>query len=298
VRDNDEQPARQDQVIHLGDGRALGFAEYGPAAGVPLLLFHGLPGSRLAAPEMWAGEPGPVRVIAPDRPGFGSSSFQPGRRLTDWADDIRQLADALGLGRFLVAGFSGGGPHALAVAAGLPDRVIAVASIAGAGPVDAPGALGGMSRANRMIFQTARRAPWALRLLIAPNARALRRQPARVIARAARDKRLPAADRRVMADPRLRVLNIAAAPEAFRQGTRAVVQEARICASPWGFDPAMIGCPVLLWHGDADVNVPLAMARDLAARIPRGTLTICPAEGHFIVPGHWAEIVAELLACG
>ena len=119
-----------DRVIHLSDGRILGYAEFGSNAGTPIFLFHGLPGSRLAIPEMWPEEPASVRVIAPDRPGVGLSTFQPGRRLSAWADDIRQLADALSVERFIVAGFSGGGPHALAVAHGLPDRVIA-ASIAG-----------------------------------------------------------------------------------------------------------------------------------------------------------------------
>ena len=133
--------ARLDQVIRLADGRVLGYAEYGPVAGPSLFLFHGLPGSRLAVAEMWPEEPTEVRVIAPDRPGAGSSAFEPGRRLTDWADDVRQLADSLGIERFLVAGFSGGGPHALAVAHGLPDRVIAVGSISGAGPIDTRDAL-------------------------------------------------------------------------------------------------------------------------------------------------------------
>jgi pimeloyl-ACP methyl ester carboxylesterase len=86
-------------------------------------------GSRLAAPEKWPGEPSTVRVIAPDRPGMGTSTFEPARRLTDWADDVRQLADSVGLPRFVLAGFSGGGPHALAVAHGLPDRVIAAGCI-------------------------------------------------------------------------------------------------------------------------------------------------------------------------
>ena len=76
------QAAQLDQAIQLAGGRVLGYAEYGPAGAPPLFLFHGLPGSRLAAPEMWPAEPGPARVIAPDRPGLGTSTFQPGRRLT------------------------------------------------------------------------------------------------------------------------------------------------------------------------------------------------------------------------
>jgi len=288
--------ARLDQVIHLPGGRALGYAEYGPPDGPPLFLFHGLPGSRLDAPQAWPEEPADVRIIAPDRPGFGTSAFQDGRRLTDWAGDVRQLADSLGIGRFLMAGFSGGGPHALAVAHGLPGRVIAAGSISGAGPADAPGALAGMNRVNRLIFACARRAPLALGLLIAPHASQMRHRPARLVERSSRDRHLPEADRAAMTDPRLRDLITATGPEAFRQGIRGVVHEAHILARPWGFDPGTIKPPVLLWHGDQDTSVPVAMARDLADRIPGGSITIYPGEGHLIVPKHWPEIQAALLS--
>jgi pimeloyl-ACP methyl ester carboxylesterase len=289
------RPARLDQVIRLADGRVLGYAEYGPAAGTPLFIFHGLPGSRLAIAEMWPEEPVAVRVIAPDRPGMGSSAFQPGRRLTDWADDVRQLADSLGIRRFLVAGFSGGGPHALAVAHGLPDRVIAAGSISGAGPIDTRDALDGMNRVNRLMFKLAK-VPGALWLLAAPHARATKRHPAMVLEKAARDRRLPQADREAMMSPRLRELGVAAAPEAFRQGVRGFIHEARIFVQPWGFDPAAIKPPVFIWHGGQDANVPVAMAQHLAERIPDSHLTIYRGEGHFIMSEHWTEILAALLS--
>jgi pimeloyl-ACP methyl ester carboxylesterase len=289
------QAARVDQVVQLSDGRVLGYAEYGPATGPALVLCHGSPGSRLDAPHMWPGEPA-IRVIAPDRPGFGTSTFQPGRRLTDWADDVRQLADSLRIDRFLVAGFSGGGPHALAVAHELPDRVIAAGCIGGAGPIEGPDALAGMNRANRMIFRLARKTPQALGLLIAPHAYLIRHQPGRVVDRATRDRHMPEADRAVMADPRQRELMITAGTEAFRQGIRGLIHEAHICAQPWGFDPATISPPVFLWHGDHDTNVPIAMARHLAAQIPHSTLTIYPNEGHLTVPKHWPEIQATFLS--
>src|SRR5215469_6560618 len=289
------QGPRLNQAVQLSDGRVLGYAEYGPADGPALFLCHGSPGSRLDAPHIWPGEPA-VRVIAPDRPGYGTSTFQPGRRLTDWADDVRQLADSLGIERFLVAGFSGGGPPALAVARELQDRVIAVGSIGGIGPIDTPGALADMNRASRMLFMVARKAPQALRLLLAPHAYLMKHQPDKVVDRATRDRHMPEADRAAMDDPRQRELMIAAGPEAFRQGIRGLVHEAHICAQPWGFDPAAIEPPVLLWHGDQDNNVPVVMARQLAARIPGSTLTIYPGEGHLTVPKHWPEIQAALLS--
>ena len=290
------RPARVDQVVRLADGRDLGYAEYGPVAGPSLFVFHGLPGSRLAVPEMWPEDPVTARVIAPDRPGVGSSAFQPGRRLTDWAGDIRQLADALGIERFLVAGFSGGGPHALAVAHALPGRVIAAGSISGAGPLDTPDALAGMNRVNRLVFWLARSAPAGLWPLAAQHARATKRHPAKVFEAAARDRKLPEADRAAMARPRMRDLGPRSAPEAFRQGVRGFVDEARIVAQPWGFDPSAIKPPVFLWHGADDANVPVAMARHLAARIPGSTLTVYRDEGHLIVPEHWTEVLDTLLS--
>lgn len=292
------QADRLAQAIQLADGRVLGYAEYGAPAAPPLFLFHGLPGSRLDVPEMWPGELATVRVIAPDRPGMGTSTFQPGRRLTDWAGDVRQLADSLGIQRFVVAGFSGGGPHALAVAHGLPDRVIAVGSIAGAGPIDTRAgrqALRQANPANRLIFALARRAPRLLSPVIAQHARAMTRNPAKVVQSAVRARSLPEADRLAMTDPRLRERIVAAAPEAFRQGIGGVVYEAGICAQPWGFDLAAIKPPVRIWHGDQDSNVPVAMARHLAERIPGSRLTIFPGEGHLIVPKHWDQILSALL---
>ena len=260
-----------------------------------MFLFHGLPGSRLAIPELWLEEPMKVRVIAPDRPGMGLSTFQPGRSFTDWADDVRQLADSLAIERFLVAGISGGGPHALAVAYGLPDRVTAAGSIAGAGPIDTSSALEGISRGNRLLLKLARRAPAVVWLLALPNARLAKRRPGKVFERAAGGKGLPAADREAMASPRLREVSIAAAPEAFRQGVRGFVHEIRMYVHPWGFDVATLKPPVCIWHGAEDSNVPLALAQGLAERIPNSSLTIYDGEGHLIAPKHWEEILTTLV---
>jgi pimeloyl-ACP methyl ester carboxylesterase len=292
----ESRAARLDQVVHLSDGRILGYAEFGSNTAPPMFVFHGLPGSRLAIAEMWPEEPAGVRVIAPDRPGAGLSTFQPGRRLLDWANDVRQLADSLGVDRFIVAGFSAGGPHALAVAHGLPDRVIAVGTIAGPGPFDSPKALEGMTRANKLILRLARRAPRALWVVAAPHARQIRRQPAKAFEKAARDRSVPEADREVMTSLRLRERMVAAAPEAFRQGVRGFIHEAHVTVQPWGFDPGTIKPPARIWHGDKDTHVPVAMAQHLAVRMPGSSLTIYPGEGHLIVPRHWDEILAALLS--
>jgi pimeloyl-ACP methyl ester carboxylesterase len=264
----------------------------------PLFLFHGLPGSRLDTPEMWSAQPSDVWIIAPDRPGMGLSTFQPKRRLTDWADDVRQLADSLNIERFFVAGFSAGGPYALAVAHGLRDRVIATAVISGAGMFDNPEARTGMNPLNKLIFAMARTVPAALALIAAPHARQVRRDPAKVIDKAAKDKHLPEADRKALSDPHTRELMVAASPESFRQGVRGFIQEGHIAATPWGFNPAEIESPVSFWHGDKDANSPIASMRILAASVPHCRATVFAGEGHLIVPRHWNEIVAVLLSDG
>lgn len=103
--------SRVDSAIPLSDGRRLAYAEYGAANGIPVFLFHGLPGSRLSW-GLLPNNPFPkgLRLIAPDRPGYGGSDPKPGRSLLDWVDDVVELADALAIDRFAVLGVSGGGP--------------------------------------------------------------------------------------------------------------------------------------------------------------------------------------------
>src|SRR5439155_16354079 len=106
---------RPDNVIRLRDNRLLGYAEYGTSSGYPVIFFHGMPGSRLEGAlghEAAIGQN--VRLVAPDRPGYGLSDFKRRRRMLDWADDVVELADALGIDRFAVAGISGGGPYVAA----------------------------------------------------------------------------------------------------------------------------------------------------------------------------------------
>src|SRR4030042_1974723 len=129
-----------DSSIVLWDGRHLAYAEYGDPRGKPVFLFHGIPGSRIFRPppdDLTAANG--VRLITVDRPGYGGSDFQPGRRILEWPADVCALADVLGLERFAVCGHSAGGPYVLACAAFIPQRLTAAGVISGLGPVDAPG---------------------------------------------------------------------------------------------------------------------------------------------------------------
>jgi pimeloyl-ACP methyl ester carboxylesterase len=183
-RHYDAQPSmeptpRSDDRIALPDGRWLAYAEFGDPDGRPVLFMHATPGYRL---NPWATDAAlrsaGVRLIAPDRPGVGRSSPQPRRRLLDWPDDVRHLADALHLERFGVVGFSNGGPHAAACTHRLGPQVSGTALVAPLPPLDAPGAARQFG-VPRWYYPLARRAPWLLRALYAGLAALARRNPRR-----------------------------------------------------------------------------------------------------------------------
>lgn len=133
------------QILRLRDGRSLGYAEYGSRQGVPVFHCHSAGSSRLEHPgRADDAAASAVRLVVADRPGHGLSSFQRGRQLLDWAADVSQLADHLGIDEFAVTGWSAGGPHALACAHALPAHVKAVAVLSGTGPRDYRGAFRGL----------------------------------------------------------------------------------------------------------------------------------------------------------
>jgi pimeloyl-ACP methyl ester carboxylesterase len=139
-------------TIETPDGRTLAYEEAGDPDGAPLFLLHGTPGCRLSGrhPDPEKVRQAGLRVITYDRPGYGRSTRHQGRRVVDCVGDIAAIADALGIERFAVRGGSGGGPHALAVGARLPERVTRVGCFVSPAPVDAPGLdwLAGMDEVN------------------------------------------------------------------------------------------------------------------------------------------------------
>lgn len=288
--------ARSDaQTLMLGDGRRLGYAEFGDLGGAPGFYFHGHPGSRLEArfADEAAAAVG-VRIIALDRPGYGQSDFQPRRTILDWPRDVAEAADLLGLDRFAVLGASGGGPYALACAHEIPERMTRVGVVSGVGPYDAPGATQGMRRQNRVGFQLGARFPALARLMMWSMARQMRRRPERTLDAIA--QAMSSADAEVAHRPEVRQILAADIAEAFRQGGRGAALDVVLLGRPWGFRLDAIQPQVLLWQGEADALVPPAMGRHLAAQIPNCRATFFPGEGHLLVVGHMAEIVQAFVA--
>jgi pimeloyl-ACP methyl ester carboxylesterase len=278
--------------LTLKDGRRLAWEQSGDPNGKPVFFFHGWSSSRLLKhPDEAATAALGARLFTVDRPGAGGSDFRPRRTLLDWADDVAALADALKTDRFSIVAHSGAGPHALACAHRLGERVRHVAVVSGFAPVDRPGALDGMARQMRDAVPALRRFPFLPSLLLWPYPRRYRANAEKAF-QAQFGAGLPEPDRAALDRPELAKVVYAAAAESFRQGARGAALEMLLfLARPWGFEPEQITRPVSLWYGTADTIVPVGMGRLLAKAIPRAELVELPDAGHMAFLEHWQRIV-------
>jgi pimeloyl-ACP methyl ester carboxylesterase len=283
-----------ENTIIMKDGRTLGYAEYGVPRGRPVFFFHGTPGSRTFHPKDEITAQLGVRLITTDRPGYSQSTFQMNRRLLDWPGDVAQLADALGISRFAVIGHSGGGPHALACAYALPERITMAATLSGAGPIETPGATADMMPINAFGFKFGRYFPWFFGRLLTKNIYHERiTDPATAFDN---DKSRPPADQAIMDRPAIREMCINSEVDAFLHGSQGMAWDIRLITRPWGFSLEKIQVPVRLWHGTADNVTSICMARYMTEKIPLSQLTVCPDEGHMLLIPHWEEILTQLIS--
>ena len=287
--------ARTEQTMRLRDGRTLGYGEFGLPNGKPIFFFHGWGDSRLTRhPDDTLTAAAAVRLITVDRPGFGLSDFQTHRTLLDWPSDIIQLADKLGLSRFGILGHSGAGPHALACAYKIPDRLAAVGISSGFAPMDRPNGTDGLSKQMQQGVKMFRHMPWMARLAFASLPKQYRSN-----AKQAFEKQfgplLSSADRAVMENREVCDNHLQGAVEALRQGSTGLAHEAVLfMGRPWGFCPEDIRVKVWLWYGQDDAVVPPQMGQYLAHAIPNSHFTLFPGEGHMLHITHWTELLTTL----
>jgi pimeloyl-ACP methyl ester carboxylesterase len=283
------------QTLRLPDGRRLAWYEFGDPAGTPCIYTTGTPTSGLAGAFYHEdARASAVRWISPDKPGYGQSDYQARRTLLDWPADVAALADHLRLERFAAVGESGGGPHALALCHALPRQVTAGLVLASLAP---PGgaAQDGMMRANRLMFWLAARHPALLWLPFAiARHKRLRQPPSAARHESGLSTRLaamPPADRALCARPEIMGLLDRAGVEALRPGVRGAIQEIALLIRPWNFELSEVTVPIELWHGTEDRNVPIAMARALAAALPRSRLHVVEGAGHLASMSCHAQIM-------
>ena len=270
------------QTVKTADGRLLSTQMYGDPDGKPIFLLHGTPGSRLGPrPRSAVLHRLGVQLISFDRPGYGESDRLEGRRVADAATDVLAIADAYGLGKFAVVGRSGGGPHALACAALLPERLTKAAVLVGIAPRGAEGLdwYDGMTQSNILEHTAAANGYEGLAALTEAAADAVRADPASLLASLQAD--MPDPDRRVVADRGIRSMLLETYAEALRTSAHGWIDDALAFYSPWGFDPATVTVPVLLWHGASDNLSPVSHARWLADRIPSAAVVVQAGAAHF-----------------
>jgi pimeloyl-ACP methyl ester carboxylesterase len=280
----------------LPDGRELAWLEAGRARGTPVFVFHGTPGTRLQVSfdEKTISASG-VRFVAPDRPGYGHSSFHAGRTLADWADDVVTLADHLKIERFAVAGVSGGGPHAAACARFLPERVTAAAIVSGVGPISDPDYATTMVGFNRAATVLASRTPaFFLTGVFSAQEFFVRHWPDAALRFAS--KRLPVPDAAVFERPAVRDAFMKDLRTPSATTAQAAAQDFVLFVRDWGFRLQDVSVPVHVWHGDLDKNVPYSHGVFMAERIPGADFHACPGEGHLLVVDHLAEILRTVTA--
>jgi pimeloyl-ACP methyl ester carboxylesterase len=290
---------RLDRVVTLRDGRSVAFAEWGPMDGRPVVLLHGMPGSRLLCPDADATERAGVRLITIDRPGYGLSTPHPGRTLLGWVDDYVEWAELVGLPPCPIVGWSSGGPYALACAVRRPDYVTAVGLAASPAPLDEVASeWDGLSTETRALTELLRRdGPAAL-----DGIRARCRwfvsdwetmfEPGWTSSRDRIDVVDP--DDVLLAERKVLGPMLAEMREGARQGSAGYVEDWIAESLPWGFSPAEVRHDVHIWWGEGDLLVPRSCAAHFSRTIKRSTLTVLANEGHLFPLQHWQEMLAAL----
>jgi pimeloyl-ACP methyl ester carboxylesterase len=262
--------------VVLADGRNMTFAEYGSPDGHPVLCFHGSPSSRLE--PLLIGEDVFVRlglrIIAPDRPGMGRSSFQPHRGFSDWPVDVVALADSLGLDKFSVLGLSGGGVYVAACAARIPERLHSAVIVSGAWRMDQPRLLARLHVMTRLTWRLAKHAPMLLRLLLRSMAATAGKDLAQM------KNILPQPDYDAFESPGRYEAFGYILREAMRQGPKGATWDMRLYVHPLDVRLQDIRIPLQVFHGEKDENVPIALVREALASLPTAKLTTYPHEAH------------------
>jgi pimeloyl-ACP methyl ester carboxylesterase len=287
--------------IQTSDGRKLAYAEWGDAGGAPVFSLHGTPGCRFNRPrEDDKLRDAGVRLITYDRPGYGASDRGAGRTVVDCVGDVAAIADALEIDRFAVTGGSGGGPHALAVGAGLPERVTRVKCLVSIAPygVDGLDWFAGMDPGNVTEFGWALQGEEVL-------TRELGREAAEVQERVARDPTavlegfdLGEADLATLTDWRVQDVIRESTAEMFANGIWGWVDDDLAFTVPWGFDLGAIDVPVEVRWGADDVLAPAAHGEWLAAHIPGAVGKVESGRGHLPDPDKLIEDLSRFAHSG
>ena len=281
------------QEFKTRDGRRLAVEVSGAQNGTPVFLLHGTPGSRFGPkPRSSVLYRLGVKLICYDRPGYGGSERHVGRAVADAAADVEDIADCLDLDRVAVVGRSGGGPHALACAALLPNRVVRTAVLVSLAPADAPGLdwFGGMIDANVSEYSAADNDSSMLAERLRLKADRTLSNPESLLELLRAQMTDP--DKRVVNDVAIRRLLADTYAEALKDGPYGWIDDVFALRGAWGFPLESITTPVRLWHGADDNFAPVSHTRWLAGKIPGAEVQVQSGTAHFGA----VEVLPEMFA--
>jgi pimeloyl-ACP methyl ester carboxylesterase len=283
--------------IAVGDDRQIGFAEFGDPQGRAIFWLHGTPGARRQIPteaRVYA-EKRQIRLIGVDRPGIGSSTPYQYDNVFAFADDLRTIADTLGIDKMEVIGLSGGGPYTLACAAAMPDRVVAAGVIGGVAPTTGADAIGGgvMGSVGLRVAPLLQVAGGPIGVVASALIRLIRPVGSPAVDLYGRVS--PEADRQLLARPEIKAMFLDDLLNGSRKQMAAPFADVVVFAREWGFRLDEVKVPVRWWHGDHDHIVPFEHGQHVVAKLPDVELYHLPGESHLAGLGRAEEILGTMV---
>lgn len=282
--------------VAVGDDRQIGFAEFGDPQGRAVFWLHGTPGARRQIPveAREYAERKHIRLIGVDRPGIGSSTPFQYRNVLAFADDLRTIADVLGIDDMAVIGLSGGGPYALACAAAMPDRVLVCGVLGGVAPTVGPEAIsGGLMSLGSAIAPFMPVIGLPLRLAAVGLIQAIRPLGSRAVDMYGRVS--PIGDRRLLARPEFKAMFLDDLLNGSRKQMAAPFADVVVFARDWGFRLDQVKVPVHWWHGDKDHIIPFEHGQHVVALLPDAELYTLPGESHLAGLGYAEQILGNIM---
>lgn len=269
------------RTVSMQDGRVIRVVEAGQMDGIPVLVHTGTPGSRLLYhPWVEDAEARGIRLISYDRPGYGGSTPYLGRTVASAAEDVAAIAEKLGLDRLLVWGFSGGGPHALACAALLPDLVVAAATLASPAPYGADGLdwFAGMGEDNVVEFGAALNGREGLEQFVEAAVPGLLGADPESLIQVWNSVLSPVEVEVLTKDIAEWMLN------SIREGSKerrdGWIDDDIAFTTPWGFELSQIRIPVMVMQGEHDRFVPYSHGKWLVSKVPHVDARLSADDGH------------------
>jgi pimeloyl-ACP methyl ester carboxylesterase len=282
--------------VAVGADRQIGFAEFGDPQGRAVFWLHGTPGARRQIPveaRVYA-EKKHIRLIGVDRPGIGSSTPFQYRNVLAFADDLRTIADVLGIDEMAVIGLSGGGPYALACAAAMPDRVVVTGVLGGVAPTIGPEAIsGGLMSLGSAVAPLMPLIGLPLRLAAVGLIQLIRPLGSRAVDMYGRVS--PEGDRRLLARPEFKAMFLDDLLNGSRKQMAAPFADVVVFARDWGFRLEEVKVPVRWWHGDKDHIIPFEHGEHVVSLLPDAELYTLPGESHLAGLGYAEQILANLM---